>query len=239
MSRARPRIDAWLLALTPLMAVLLLFPRGGGWGFIALAPLTLYAGFLERIRGGDFFGAMSRGVAWALLLSAGAIVATLWVPEAATASVVHGEVYRDEMFRWIRTGIGREGSWRQFLPEHALHLTVFALLTVTTRGYLGLALGAALLAYMNYFVASFVLASGTGPMGIAMTWFPWAVARVLAFIALGTLLSVRPRETLATTNGRRLLTLAVAGIAIDIALKWLLAPAWGAWLRPLLTSVAR
>ncbi len=214
-------------------------PGVGGWFLVVLAPLTLYGGFIARIRGGALYRAMARGVAWAVLLSAGVVATTLWAPDAARTSVLHGEAYREEMFQWIRTGIGREGDWRRFLPEHALHLVTFGLLTVATRGYLGLALGALLLGYMNYFVASFVLTSGTGPLGIVMTWFPWAVARVLAFIALGTVLSVKPTEAGNSAQGRRLVWIVLLGLAIDVGSKALLAPGWGAWLRPVLAHPMR
>ncbi len=176
---------------------------------------------------------MTRGVAWAVLLSAGVVVVSQVAPEAAGARIVHGAAYRDEMFSWIETGLGREGEWRSFVPQHALHLAAFVALVLVSRGYLGLVLGALLLAYMNYFVASFAAASGQPWLGVLQAWFPWSVARVLAFIALGVVLSVRPRTTAATPAGRRLLALAAIGLLTDLLLKAWLAPAWGLWLRSL------
>lgn len=200
------------------------------------APLFLYRGFIRRIQSGDLASAMTRGVAWAALLSAGILVVSQAAPEAAGAHIVHGAAYRDEMFSWIETGVGREGDWRSFAPQHVLHLGVFVALVLVSRGYLGLVLGALLLAYMNYFVASFAAASGQPWLGVVQAWFPWSVARVLAYIALGVVLSVRPRETAATPAGRRLLALAAVGLLVDLLLKAWLAPEWGLWLRSLGTA---
>jgi hypothetical protein len=130
------------------------------------------------------------------------------------------------MFDWIATGAGKEGDWRRFLPEHALHLGAFALLSLLSAGYLGLALGAALMAYMNYFVAGVVTASGEPFAAVTTAWFPWSIARVLAFIAFGVLLArplLRGERWPYERRHLRWLAFAALGIALDIGLKIALA----------------
>lgn len=222
-----------LILLTPLL-VLLAFLPGGGWALAVLAPLTLYPSFRRRVLDRDYFGAWRLGMAWAALLSAGVILLVFLAPEAARAGIVNGEPYRQEMFGWISTGVGPENDWRQFLPIHLLHLGVFVLLTWATGGYLGLTLGALLVAYMSYFVGAYADASGQPVLGSLLAWVPWSVIRVFAFVLLGALFSrpllVRrlwPFERWET----RLMALGAAGILADLLMKTFLAPTYGELLR--------
>lgn len=228
----------WLLLLTPFLPLLALLP-GGRWALPLLAPLTLYPVFLQRVRERNYLGAWTLGVAWAFLLSAGVILLVFWRPEAAAAGILNGEPYRQEMFTWIDTGVGPENDWRQFLPTHILHLAVFLVLTWLSGGYLGLVLGAALTAYMSYFVGSYAAASGQPLLGSVVAWVPWSVIRVCAFVLLGTVFA-RPllvrRAWPFTGMEYRLMALALSGILTDILMKAFLAPAYGTYLRQLAGS---
>jgi hypothetical protein len=145
------------------------------------------------------------------------------------------------MFGWVRTGVARENDWRAFLPQHLLHLSLFALLAWVSGGYLGLALGAALLGYMSYFVGSFAVASGAPVAGALAAWVPWSVVRVIAFVALGTALA---RPALAGHRLRfereegRWMSWAAVGLLVDALVKALCAPAYGRFLRALLGASA-
>lgn len=222
-----------LILLTPLLPLLALLP-GGGWALAVLAPLTLYPAFRRRVLERDYLGAWGLGMAWAALLSAGVILLVFWFPEAARAGIVNGEPYRQEMFGWITTGAGPENDWRQFLPVHLLHLGVFLLLTWATAGYLGLTLGALLVAYMSYFVGAYAIASGHPFLGSLLAWVPWSVIRVFAFVLLGALFSrpllVRKAWPFAGWE-MRLMGLAAAGILTDLLMKTFLAPTYGELLR--------
>ena len=226
---------SWLLPLTLLLPLLTVVP-GGAWALPLVAPLTLWPAFTERVRRQDYLGAWTLGMAWALLLSAGVILAVLWWPEAAREGVLHGEAYRQEMFGWIRTGVAPENSPRLFIPQHLLHLGVFLLLTWASGGYLGLVLGAFLVAYMSYFVGSYAAASGHPLLGAILAWVPWSVVRVCAFVLLGALFS---RPLLARRLWPferwevRLMALAFAGLLVDILVKALFAPSYGLFLRQL------
>lgn len=228
-----------LLLLTPFLPLLAALP-GGGWMLGLLAPLTVYPGFVDRVRERDYWGAWRLGILWALLLSAGVILLVFLLPEVARDGIVEGERYRLEMFSWIATGEGKENEWRQFLPEHVLHLTVFLFLTWASGGYLGLVLGAVLTAYMSYFVGSYAAASGHPFLGSFAAWVPWSVIRVCAFVLFGALfarpLLIRQMWPFKRLE-YRLMILAAAGIAADILIKIIVARPYGLFLRQMARSI--
>ncbi|HEX5758151.1 MAG TPA: hypothetical protein VF121_03060 [Thermoanaerobaculia bacterium] len=228
-----------LLLATPFLPLLVALP-GGRWLFPLVAPLALYPAFRERVVARDWRAAWGLAMLWAFLLSAGVVILTLARPEVAAAGILNGEPYREEMFGWIATGEGREADWRAFLPQHLLHLAAFLLLTYVSGGYLGLALGAALVAYMSYFVGSYAAASGAPLLGALAAWVPWSVVRVAAFVLLGCLLA-RPllvrRPWPFDRREARLFALAGAGILADVLLKALLARPYGRFLRELARGI--
>lgn len=222
----------WIL-LTPFVPLLAALP-GGQWLLPLLAPLTLYPAFVERVRERDYFKAWQLGIAWAALLSVGVIALTFWMPEAARAGILNGEPYRQEMFTWINTGVGRENDWRAFLPTHVLHFAIFLVLAWVSGGYLGLVLGAVLMGYMSYFVGSYAAASGHPFLGSIAAWVPWSVLRVLAFVLFGTLfarpLLVRRIWPFEREEGK-LMALAASGLLADVLIKAFFARGYGVFLR--------
>lgn len=230
----------WPLLLTPFLPLLAAVP-GGRWALPLVAPLTLWFAFRERVINGDYYRAWVLGIVWAWLLSLGVIVLVFWLPDAARAGILNGEPYRQEMFAWIATGIGQENDPGAFIPQHLLHLAVFLVLTWASGGYLGLALGAALVAYMSYFVGSYAAASGHPFLGSVAAWVPWSVIRVCAFVLFGTLFSRPLLVRQLWPFGRReyrLMGLASSGIIADLLIKSLFAPAYGQFLRQMARSVA-
>lgn len=231
-SRDRARL---LLALTPLVPFLVVIP-GMKWLLPVVAPLTMYVWFARRVRFGDYLGAWKLGMAWAALLSLGVILLVYWLPETAARGILNGEPYRLEMFGWIQTGVAPENDLREFLPTHLLHLSAFVLLTWASGGYLGLALGALLVAYMSYFVGSYAAGSEQWLVGPLVAWVPWSVLRVAAFVLLGAVFSrpVLVRRLWPMERQEALLVaLALTGIVGDVVIKWLTAPAYGLFLRQL------
>jgi hypothetical protein len=229
----------WLLPLTLFLPLLTTLP-GGRWVLPLVAPLPLWFAFRERVRSRDYLGAWALGMAWAVLLSAGVILLVRWWPDAARAGILHGEDYRREMFGWITTGIAPENDPRIFIPQHLLHLTVFLILTWASGGYLGLVLGALLVAYMSYFVGSYAAASGHPLAGSFLAWVPWSVVRVCAFVLLGALFSRPLMERRAWPFERwevRLMLLALAGIVVDILVKSFFAPSYGIFLRQMAAQI--
>lgn len=235
--RRLPSGAGWL-ALTPLLPLAALLP-GGRWLAPCVAPLALWPSFAAAVRAGERRRAFGVGLIWALLLTVSTIAMTQLAPQAAGRGILNGEPYRIEMFAWIEQGVGKENEPARFAPEHLLHLGAFALLSVASGGYLGLVLGAALLAYMNYFVGAFALSAGRPVVGALAAWVPWAVVRVVAFVALGSILARPLLVGWARAFGpdeRRWIGWALAGIAADLLLKSVLAPTYGVWLRGFLAT---
>jgi hypothetical protein len=88
-------------------------------------------------------------------------------------------------------------------------------------------------------VGSYAAASGHPFLGSVAAWVPWSVARVLAFVLLGTVFSrpllvrrIWPFEHLEY----RLMALAATGILTDILVKAFFAPAYGLFLRQMARS---
>ena len=120
---------------------------------------------------------------WALALAVFGPIAMAIAPEAAEASVLRGAEYREEMMSWLATGEGAEGDIRMFLPLHLQRLLLFVPLSLVSGGALGLLMGAVMMNFMDFFVASYAAAASGVPAALA--WFPWALCRVVAFVILG------------------------------------------------------
>jgi hypothetical protein len=221
-----------ILGLTPLVPLVGLAP-GGRWILPLLAPLPLWPIFARSVRAGRYAEAFGFSMVWAVLLSASVIAFTQIAPRVAADAILHAEPYRREMFGWVETGFGKETSPARFVPEHLLHLGGFVVLTALSGGYLGLALGAALVGYMSYFVGSFAASASAPVAGALVAWVPWSVIRVLSFVALGVVLA-RPvlvrRAWPFGARERRWILIALVGILTDILVKTLLAPSYGRFL---------
>jgi len=225
-----------LLASTVFLPLLIGSLPGGRWLLPLVAPLALFPGFAARVREGSYYSAWKVAMLWAALLVAGVVLFVYLAPDSAARGILNGEPYRREMFGWIATGEGPENDWRRFLPQHLVHLGAFVLAAWASGGFLGLVMGAALLDYMAYFVAAYARASGHPLAGLFAAWVPWSVLRVMAFVLLGVVLA-RPlliRRAWPFARPERLLfLLALSGIVADLAMKALLAPSYGLFLRQL------
>jgi hypothetical protein len=211
---------------------------GSAWLLPSLNTLPAYLMMVARLRQGDRRGALVGMLVWALTLAVfGTLFFALW-PTSLEGVVLNGAAYRDEMFVWIRTGIGLEGSPRLFLPQHLLHLAAFVLLSLASASALSILMGAVLMNFMAFYVASLARAGVPGWAVIALGWQPWAICRVAAFCTLGVVLAeplLRRRfPGLPVRSSRKLLSWAALGILADWTLKAALAPTWGRWLSRLL-----
>src|SRR5262249_43578096 len=161
----------------------------------------------------------------------------LW-PAPPDGLVLNGPAYRDEMFRWIRTGEGREGSPRLFLPQHLAHLAAFVALSLATASTLSILLGAVLMNFMAFYVASLFRAGVPALWVLLLGWQPWAICRVAAFCTLGAVLAEPLLSRIAPFSRAGSIRPFVAGAALGILADWILkaslAPTWGEWLRTLL-----
>ena len=206
---------------------------------LALPLLTGVPGWLlmrRWLRAGSRGRAIGLLVWWAACLACACIVLTMTWPDRAAAAILNGPAYKEEMRAWLSTGVGRESTPSQFIPQHLLHAAIFCLLALATAGVAALVMGAMLLHYMSYYVGDLVAAcQGRPEAGLAMllAWNPWSIARVIAFIILGVVLSEPLLARLGGSAGlpdpagrRRWAVVALGGLALDLILKSLLAPLW-------------
>jgi hypothetical protein len=217
---------------------------GSPWLLPALNTLPAYLVMTRRLAAGERAAAVRAMLLWAVVLAvAGTLSFSLW-PDDPGVTVLNGPGYREEMFAWIATGEGAEGSPRLFLPQHLAHLAAFVVLSLATASALSILMGAVLMNYMGYYVASLFRAGIDGWSVLLFGWQPWAICRVAAFCVLGVVLAEPLLARLGRTPSpswrglRPWLTLAGAGILADWLLKATLAPTWGLELRALLNAAA-
>ena len=231
------RRDLLLLAGDAAIAYALAFRLAGAiFGLVRfLLPLLLAAPavwmlwrYLAADRRPDALKVM---FGWAFALVVLGTIAMTIAPEAAEAAVLRGESYRVEMMTWLATGEGAEEDPGPFLPLHLQRLALFLPLSLLSGGALGLVMGAVMVNSMDFFVASYALASSGVPAALA--WFPWALCRVAAFVILVVLTAeplvrrVRRPESPPAPGRVRLLWTAAGLLLADRALKTVLAPFWG------------
>ena len=94
------------------------------------------------------------------------------------------------MFAWIRTGVGSEGSPRAFIPQHALHLAAFVVLSLADRER-ALDHDGSGADELHGFLRRIARARGASAAWavVLLGWQPWAIARVAAFSVLGVVLA--------------------------------------------------
>ena len=224
------------LAIGPQAATAIGFGLGQPWLLPILGAAVSYPVFLDRVRRGAFAAAFGWMLFWTVFQSLSVGVGMQVAPERAARSVHRGPSYAAEMLHWARTGEGAESDPSRFLPVHARHLAGFAVLTVVTAGAGGLILGTWLLDYMNYYVGSLTRASDQPLAAALLGWHPWAVLRVIGFIAIAVALAPLGLALLARLRrrppppgplvARRFLALGLALVAADAVLKTVLAPTW-------------
>jgi hypothetical protein len=193
-------------------------------------------GLLARDRRPRAFASM---IFWAVCLGIVTVAASVHFPERAGNAIFHGPAYARDMFHWIRTGEGAEGNPMLFVPQHLLHFVIFCLLSAVSASLLSLLMGALLMNYMSFYVASLILASNDRLTAVLMGWHPWSIIRIFSYVLLGVILGEPLVCKLAgrdydSSRVRPFLWIALSGLAVDILMKALLAPWWGQRLHQLI-----
>lgn len=225
-----------LLAFGAAGATALGFALGAVWLLPLLGALVAYPFWAFELARGRPRRAVGLMLWWALFLSLATALATVALPERAAQVVWEGPEYAAEMMGWIRTGEGPEGDPSLFLPQHALHFAVFNVACLVSAGFAGLYMGAALLNYMNFYVAILALEATRPALAAALGWPPWAVIRVVGFILasvpLSSALLFRLRSWSKSANYRywKYYLWGALLVVLDVALKAVLAPHWRDWL---------
>jgi hypothetical protein len=122
--------------------------------FLNVAPAFPF--MIASLRRGHVGEAIWRMLVWAAALAVCATLLSYFDTSQAGQLFLRGESYRREMFEFVRTGAGREGDIRQFLPQHAAHAAAFSVLAIATGALLAMPLGAMLMNYMAYYVGGCV-----------------------------------------------------------------------------------
>ena len=213
---------------------------GIGWalGVPALVPvLNTAASFpfmVLALKRGDLRLAIARMLVWALAMGVCATLLSFARPAQTETLFLHAAEYRAEMFAWVLTGRGAESAPSQFIPQQAAHTLLFVALALATGSVLAMPMGAVLMNYMGHYVGTLAAQSAHPMLTLLLAWHPWAVIRVVSFVALGVVLSVPVLSRVARMKPvgdvRPYLAAAGGGLVLDVVLKWLLAPAWQRWL---------
>jgi len=240
-------IRALAVAVIPALVLPpLLLPLGNPALFAMLPVAPLAWVYVRAIAARKPRTAVTLALAWAAAVTVATVAAAAGSPEAAPRGIWHATAYRDEMLRWIATGVGAEGSIARFLPRVLVEYGLVVVLGACTAGALALLMGSLLLGYMNGYVG-WVVASAdpkAGPLVAAfLAWPPWPMARVVSFILAGTAAAAWGYPRLYDRDGPRpnvkpLFVASLGFLAADIALKGWLAPVWRQLLRSLLGASA-
>ena len=230
--------------LIVILATVLSYAAGWIVGVPLLLPILNAAapwwGMAQRLRRGAARDAIALMLVWAMTM---AVTATMmsaggWTRRDDGSSLFLRSFYREQMLQWVRTGVGPESVPAEFVPTHVAHAAIFAVAAAATGGVLAMPMGAALVNQMSDYVGA-LAAAGPHPVAVAVLgWHPWAVVRVIGFVIIGVVLSGVAlsrfwRFPYSVSSHRGWLAAGVALLALDLFLKWLLAPTWGLLLRGL------
>jgi len=208
-----------------------------GWliGVPALVPfLNTLASFpfmVASLRLGRVRVAIAHMLLWALTLAICATTISYADPVRTDALFLRGASYRAEMFTWVRTGSGAESTPSLFIPQQARDASIFAAAAAITGGVLAMPMGAALMNQMGHYVGTLAAASARPWLTMLLGWHPWAVIRIVSFVAIGVVLSAPLLGRILKFSvdwraAKSPLGWACAGLIVDVVMKWLLAPAW-------------
>jgi hypothetical protein len=222
-----------MMALTAGATVLGLWLKWS-WSLPILQAAVAWPFFAASCSRGGVLRAAARILVFAAV--AGSVVTAAVAaaePDHYNSAVPRGAAYRDEMFSFIRSGglSGEEATPSQFLPMHALHCGVFALLCAATAGFGGLVLGAFLLDYMSYYVGALLYeASQHGEFWktALCSWAPYAVIRVIAYAVLGAgIVVILYGPTTSRRTARNAILVGIALAVVDVVLKAFAAHLYG------------
>jgi hypothetical protein len=217
------------------LATVLSYAAGWAVGVPALVPVFNTAAsfpfMVAALKRGELRVAVARMLLWAMTMAVCATAIAYLRPWEAGRLFVNGARYREEMFGWVMTGRGAESTPSVFIPLHLRDAALFSVLSALTGGIGSMPMGAALMNFMGTYVGSLAAASRQPVLTLILGWHPWAVIRVVSFVAIGVVLSAPVlsrvfRCRLDIAVARQLLLWAAAGLVVDVVLKALLAPTW-------------
>jgi len=216
-------------------ATVLSYALGAALGIPVVVPilntLAAFPFMVMALRRSDLTRAVVRMFVWALTMGVCATLLSYARPAQTDVLFLRGASYRTEMFTWVLTGVGAESTPSLFIPQQIGHAALFSVLALASGSALAMPMGAVLMNYMGHYVGALAAASARPALTMVLAWVPWAVIRIVSFVAIGVVLSAPVLSRLFAFSfdwraGRRVLAWAAAGLLADIVLKALLAPWW-------------
>jgi hypothetical protein len=207
-------------------------------GMLVLPAISVFYPFIREARI-SFLNGFLILLFWTLLLSLVVSYLSFKQPQPMQNIIWRSREYAEGMFRWIETAELPEGSATQVLLFHLRQTLLYCAVALFTANFLALLLGAGLLNYMNYYVASFARRSSIPPIAFFLAWNPWSVVRVLSFLWLGMVVSAPSLAVLVPIPWKislKLVAPAVIGLILDVVLKLSLSRMWSLKLRHLITN---
>ncbi len=183
---------------------------------------------------GRYYDALKQSFIWTATIALSIILLTIYFPDYAAKAIINGERYREEMFTWIRTGIGAESNPSQFIPIHITHYSIFIVTCLVSMSLIGIIFGAYLMNYMDYYVGMLFLHISNPTFINYLTisliaWPIWAIIRVIGYLYTGTALAIPltakiygqsfPKEIF-----KKYIIIGLSLIILDMILKAILAP---------------
>ncbi len=192
----------------------------------------------QALRAGQTRRAVAVMLVWALTMGVAAtsMAALGWSRTRQGTDLFLQAAYRDQMIAWVRSGVGPESDPATFVPRHAAYAAVFSLTSLATGGALAMPMGSVLMNQMGEYVGSMAATSAHPTVSAILGWHPWALVRIAGFVMVGVVLS---GVVLSRVLGfpyplraeRRWLQVGAGLLALDLALKWVLAPSWAVLLK--------
>lgn len=209
------------------------------WFLPFLNTLFVYPIYVVSVSSGQLKRAFLQMLVWTIFMCLTIITLANILPDRTGQHIIHGIAYKQEMFTWVKTGVGAESHLEQFLPTHLIHYFIFSITTVITGGFAGLLFGSVLLNYMNFYVGSLIRESHFAWQAIFMGWQFYAMVRVAGFITLAIALSHLFFVTIkkGQLNKPLMNRYFIGGLSLlllDILLKTAIAPGWQKILQPIL-----
>lgn len=177
------------LFTTMIAAVLSGFAIGNKIILVLLLGVPAYLLMIGILKTGSRKKAVLYMLLWAAILGIVMTFVCYIAPEKSEEIIIRGTEYRDEMFSWIKTGIGKEGTPSQFIPEHLLHLSIFIVLSIASISAVSILFGAVLMNYMAFYVAQLMLNTNQEIPVFIVGWHFWSLFRIAGFVILGVVLS--------------------------------------------------
>jgi len=162
-----------------------------GWRFRSRVALPLVQGTLGWVAFlvawsfvGAYWAALAAGT-WALGTSLASIFVFFGNPAETDQRVLRAAEYRASMLDWLATGRGPESRPAATIAQHAREVIWYTAAAIFTGNLASLVMGAALLNYMNAYVATLLRAATRTARVALLAWNVWSLVRVAAYLAIG------------------------------------------------------